>query len=627
MKHLIIIALSLILFGSLRAGTAPSTFEKLNGINSYWMQQPHLVKQFANAFSSQTMNDHQLIQLHLQLVETVLRNKDVSKLTEQQRDNRIQYLNNLHSYWNTNIYPINNKTAKRNPVFIDDYNTFCAVGYLMKTSGFEDLARNIATTQNLSYVRTIRAEGLAEWISNSGFTQDELAWIQPTYTNPNQSRPLSGGVNGPVYALAGNDSAQILYVGGQFSIANQQTACNNIVAINYNPNNIFSNTFTPLAAGVNGTVNALFLDKGILYAGGNFDSSGNTPLNNIAKWNGNSWESMGELNGTVNCIASYQNNIVVGGSFTFTSGGHTYQNLAYWNGIEWKPFNHSMNGEVKALTNYADMLVVGGSFTQVDTTTVNYVCAYLNQQLIPLGQGLKAPVQALSVLYNYVYAGGQFTLPNSDSIFGLARYFQGADWEKDMINPWVATVDSTYYIKAIAGNYMAGSFETVFTGKANVGSLYISSNTGIIAPDRYNPFASPSGPVSAILPLGKRVFFGGQFSSIWCGYGGGRSLEFSASNLGTWDPDYVGLRTVDPVWEKFNMSPNPTTNETTIQSPSAIQSLSVYDLNGRKVWDQTLSTEQNELTLPRSVFPSSGMYFIQLKTKNGLYENQKLMVE
>jgi hypothetical protein len=571
------------------------------------MQQPQLVKQYANAFSSQTMNDHQLIQLHLQLVETVLRNKDVSKLTEQQRFNRIQHLNNLHHYWNTYIYPINNKIAKRNPVFIDDYNTFCAVGYLMKTSGYESLARSIAAGQNLSYLLDIKAPGLNEWVGNSGLTQEELAWIQPGYIYENDWQPLGKGVNGPVYALAGDDETQILYVGGSFTIANHNVSCNNIVAVNYNNEDIFSNTFTPLGSGFNGPVKTLFRDGSNLYAGGDFDSSGNTPMHSIAKWNGTTWEALGNINGTVNCITKYLSQLLIGGSFTFTSNGQTYQNLATWDGNEWKPFNNYMNGAVNAFGTYDDILIVGGAFTEIDTTHLNYICTYHYQQLSSLGQGLKAPINTLSIWGSELYTGGPFISIHSDTTYGLSSYsFNRLQWEYNLVrrNQGEFGFDSTSYIKSISGPYIAGRF--------SIGFMYRSINSGIIDGDQCLPFASTNGDILSILVLGKRVFFGG---------------EFGTSNIGVWDPDYVGLRTVDPLQERFLVSPNPTTNETSVSAKSAIQSLCIYDVSGKKIMDQIPAFNQTDIQLPRSTFPSTGLYFIQLKTESGELETQKLLVE
>jgi hypothetical protein len=55
------------------------------------------------------------------------------------------------------------------------------VGYLMKESGAEDVARDINRTQNYSFLADIHHKKLMAWVARSGLTFDELALIQPGY--------------------------------------------------------------------------------------------------------------------------------------------------------------------------------------------------------------------------------------------------------------------------------------------------------------------------------------------------------------------------------------------------------------------------------------------------------------
>jgi hypothetical protein len=44
-----------------------------------------------------------------------------------------------------------------------------------------------------------------------------------------------------------------------------------------------------VGSGVNNIVNSMDSANGLLYIGGNFDSAGGIPVNNIAAWNGSSY--------------------------------------------------------------------------------------------------------------------------------------------------------------------------------------------------------------------------------------------------------------------------------------------------------------------------------------------------
>ena len=76
--------------------------------------------------------------------------------------------------------------------------------------------------------------------------------------------------------------------------------------------------------GLNGGVRALSLTHlGDVLAGGTFSSSGTTPINNLARWDGTAWHPVGKgvENGSVRTIQVLNNgNIIVGGTFD-TAGG------------------------------------------------------------------------------------------------------------------------------------------------------------------------------------------------------------------------------------------------------------------------------------------------------------------
>ncbi|ASS49891.1 MAG: hypothetical protein A3D31_09940 [Candidatus Fluviicola riflensis] len=126
-------------------------------------------------------NDVPLIQTHLSLVETVLRNESTDNLTPAQRENRIKCLDILHDYWMGGVFPKNINHKDRTPYFIDYKGTACAVGQLIIETGHEDFAWKIAEEDNNAYIKEMNYPELKSWATNYGFTVDELAWIQPAY--------------------------------------------------------------------------------------------------------------------------------------------------------------------------------------------------------------------------------------------------------------------------------------------------------------------------------------------------------------------------------------------------------------------------------------------------------------
>lgn len=611
-----------------KANHTPTLFNNLNGINACWSEQTDIYTLPIYGAAVKTYSDRQLIQLHLQLVEAILRNRNTDGLSDAQKIARNNNLDHLKQYWQINTYPINNKTVKRNPVFIDDYNTFCAVGYLIKTSGHEPLARKIAATNNLAYLRDMRITELNQWVNNCGLTLDELAWIQPSYVAQNSSRSLGKGVNGPVYALTGDAVDKKIYVAGNFTQADGSVNCNHIVEINYDEYDIFKNTFTAMGDGLNGTVYALYKDGNDIYAGGSFDHSGTLPVNNIAKWNGTNWQGMGQLNGTVYCITKYNNKIYAGGQFLFDNNGQTYQNIAYWEDSTWKPICYMMNGVVNALTVYKNKLIVGGAFTMVDTTPINHVFAYDGTSVTSLEYGVTATVRTLESTGERLYAGGDLKANATDTnYFGIKWYDDTWGWEGDYLNDiyhgtqgggaitHVNTISNHYIGGKLVGGGMYKSYNTAYYTDIDVRNNYLKSFASINA----------DGETFAILSLGKKVFYGGEFSTITSGIQGGSDWSHSANNLAIWDPELVGLDDIS--YKAFRLSPNPTAGTTLIGSTNSINTIQVYDINGKLIWANTPEKGITEFSLERAIFPSTGLYLVTLQTSNGEIQNQKLLVE
>ncbi|MEM8608938.1 MAG: hypothetical protein AAGF92_17670 [Myxococcota bacterium] len=130
------------------------------------------------------VRDRERIQDHLSGVEDYLRAQDTSHLSEVQRAMRAETIDRLHAYWVAGVFPHNTVATFPTPIFVDDGGRPCAVGYLMLEAGYQDAVAEITATQNLEYVETIESDGLLAWLTHSGITGREAAWIQPGYDFP-----------------------------------------------------------------------------------------------------------------------------------------------------------------------------------------------------------------------------------------------------------------------------------------------------------------------------------------------------------------------------------------------------------------------------------------------------------
>lgn len=170
-----LILCTLIFSLSSRAGTL---FDQLCAFNPNWRNHHCAVPTESERVF---LSDKQYIQTHLELVLKVLKSADVSHLSQEQLVMRKQLTEVLSDYCLQGVFPINYYVSARIPVFIDEHNTHCAVGYLMRESGFENLAQSISKTDNYIWVKDLKGEEVLKWQQLSGFSLEELKLIQGAY--------------------------------------------------------------------------------------------------------------------------------------------------------------------------------------------------------------------------------------------------------------------------------------------------------------------------------------------------------------------------------------------------------------------------------------------------------------
>lgn len=174
MKNLVLV-LSLFLANQLNAVTL---YDQLCAFNFNWKDyKSQAPKGPAVIFES----DQAYVQAHLKAVLKVLKSNPTNHLNKTQRRSRRQMIHLLENYRNAGNFPKNYYREARTPVFIDEHGTHCAVSYLLQQTGHENVAKQIAATNNYAWVKDIHDPALVAWQAESGLTLDELKLIQGAY--------------------------------------------------------------------------------------------------------------------------------------------------------------------------------------------------------------------------------------------------------------------------------------------------------------------------------------------------------------------------------------------------------------------------------------------------------------
>ncbi len=295
------------------------------------------------------------------------------------------------------------------------------------------------------------------------------------------------------------------------------------------------------ATGLNGTVFATAIwDDGsgpALVVGGNFTHAGSTPLNHIARWNGERWVPLGSgggggVNDWVFSLAVLDGALYAGGDFTSANVGGSAvpaNRIARWDGSQWSAVGsgggNGLGSRVNALAVLNGQLYAGGNFTQANVggtvVNANRMARWNGSGWASVGSaggnGVDGAIEALAVLGGALYAGGVFTQANlSGTVVNANRV---ARWNG---NSWSALgsgggngVNNTVNALGVADGqlYVGGGFT-----QTNVGGTVVNANR--IARWNGSSWASlgsgggngVNGTVLALEVLGGELYLGGVFT-------------------------------------------------------------------------------------------------------------------
>ncbi len=293
----------------------------------------------------------------------------------------------------------------------------------------------------------------------------------------------------------------------------------------------------------NTAVYALAVYNGELYAGGEFTQAGGMSMNNIARWNGSSWNSVGVgsengVNGTVRSLAVYNGELYVGGAFT-QAGSVSANYIARWNGTSWNSVGtgseNGVSGEsntsVYALAVYNNELYVGGAFTQAGSVSANYIARWNGSSWNSLGtgsnNGMSSLVWALAVYNGELYVGGAFHQAGGMTTGSIARW-NGSGWNSVTNNGNGIAGFSVNSLAVYNGElYAGGMFSLSNDANANNIAKWDGSSWSILGTSTANGVSGGSYTyVNAMAVYNGELYVGGSFSN---------AAGMSANKIARWN--------------------------------------------------------------------------------------------
>ena len=334
------------------------------------------------------------------------------------------------------------------------------------------------------------------------------------------------GTSDSVYALAVYKG--YLYLGGSFATAGGTTV--NYIAKYDDVTDTFS-AIGGATVGTSGSVYALAVYNGHLYAGGDIFTAGGTTVNGIAKYDDvtDTFSAIGGASPglfepgadppTVRVLAVYNGHLYLGGNFTATAGGTTVNYIAKYDdstntfsAIGGATVGISGGSYVagSSLAVYNGYLYVGGhDMTAAGGTTVNNIAKYddSTDTFSAIGGatvGATYSVHSLAVYEGYLYLGGEFSAAGGTTVNKIAKYDDSTDTFSAIGGATVGVGNTDPHVRVLAvydeylylgGYHVTTAGGTTVNGIAKYGSssdtpAAVSTSTSTWTPDTWYHLAS-----------------------------------------------------------------------------------------------------------------------------------------
>ena len=204
--------------------------------------------------------------------------------------------------------------------------------------------------------------------------------------------------------------------------------------------------WSPVGRGTNGSVSAIIEYDNQLIVGGSFTIIGDTNATGIASWNGTNWSPLGSGVPGVTALAIYDGKPVAG----------WFGHVASWDGSNWLPLGGEFHGSVNALCVYDGRLIAGGGFDSAGGVAASSIASWDGSNWSPMASGTSGNVLALAIYDHKLIAAGEFYWAGGVPVSRIASW-DGYNW-----SPLESGMDGTvcaltvYEGKLVAG----GNFTT-----------------------------------------------------------------------------------------------------------------------------------------------------------------------
>jgi len=364
----------------------------------------------------------------------------------------------------------------------------------------------------------------------------------------------------------------------------------------------------------NVAINMLYSYNNNLMVGGLFTYAGTpaTKVNNIAILNDTTWTPLSRgltgpgFSNQVGTFTTYNNNLVVGGIFDSAGNIHS-PSIAMWNGSAWDSLGGGFSGYpniINALCVYNGNLYAAGSFLIAGGTLANNIAMWNGTTWDSLGSGINGSnvyVTSLCVYNGNLYAGGAFTKAGGAPANNIAMW-NGTSWSA--VGTGVDTMGAVYALTVYNGSLcVAGQFTNAGGNPANNIALWNGTAWSAMG-------SGTNNIVWGLTVYNGALFAGGEFDTA-----GG----LATNHIARWGTTPAGINDIQNNTQDINVYPNPTNGVLTVVIKNyelgITNQVEVYNMLGEKVHSQ-FTINNSQFTIDLSNNPS-GVYLYKVTAQDG----------
>lgn len=413
---------------------------------------------------------------------------------------------------------------------------------------------------------------------------------------------VGNGVNGTVYELYSDNVNGRLYVGGNFSTADDSIPTANIAYVTEAGG---IHTWHSLGSGVNGPVYAITEFNNNIWVAGAFSMAGSVPVNNVAYWDGVNWHDAGCTYGVVKDLVVFDSVLYASGDFDVCAAMADV-NFAEWDGTSWTQ-HFGLTGRVNTMEVMDTTLLLGGWFSY-NNVQVNAIKWNKNTGFDTFTNAIKNEVNDFEVYKGGVYGVCSRILPASTE---LLLQLSANSWDTVHI-PWpIHTQNDSVQLNTLcvyADSFMVGglfdallTFDSAYYNQADITSLV---STAV----QNESYFWVDSTINKMVVFKNRLYAGGAFTY------GDDNPGYRVNHIACMVKLTLGVS--EPSFNEVSIFPNPATNYLQICAGNEkFTDVYITDITGRVVKRFGHSSDQLDI----SDLQVNVLYILNMRGDNTIY--------